>query len=117
MDSYGVNMMMGASMAAHIALLHASIEAHAHYPFFEFHSITIRAHRLLWSLPTVHPWMEFRLRYHHYMVTGNPGWDGPRFQVPGAWTTIATELLLREQFCWSQRRLHHLTRGAKDDKK
>jgi len=29
MDLYGVNMMSGASTAAHIMLLHASIEAHA----------------------------------------------------------------------------------------
>ena len=81
MDPYGVNMMPGASMAAHIVLLHASIEAHAQDPFSEFHSITVRAHRLLWSLPAVHPWVEFRLRYHHYMITGNPGWDGPRFHA------------------------------------
>ena len=81
MDPYGVNMMPGASMAAHISLLHASIGARAQDPFSEFHSVTIHGHKLLWSLPAVHPWVEFRLRYHHYMVTGNPSWDGPRFQV------------------------------------
>ena len=81
MDPYGVNIMSGASMAAHIALLHASIEAHAQDPFSEFHSITVCAHRLLWSLPTVHSWVESRLHYHHYMVTGNQGWDEPRFQA------------------------------------
>jgi len=32
------------------------------------------------------------------MMTGNPGWDGPRFQVQGAWATITSELLLREEF-------------------
>ena len=79
MDPYGVNMMPGASRAAHIALLHASMEAHVLNPFSEFHSITVRAHRLLWYLHAVHPWMEFRLHYHHYMVTGNLGWNGPRF--------------------------------------
>ena len=98
MDPYGVNMMLGASIATHIALLHASIEAHAHDPFSEFHMITVRAHRLLWSLPTVHPWIEFRLRHRHYMVTGNPGRDRLRFQAQGAWTTIATKLLLRVEF-------------------
>jgi len=36
-------MMPAASMAAHIALLHASIEAHAQDPFSEFHSVTVRA--------------------------------------------------------------------------
>ena len=73
MDPYGVNMMPGASMATHIVLLHASIEVHAQDPFSEFYSITVRADKLLWSLPAVHPWVEFRLHYHHYMVTGNPG--------------------------------------------
>ena len=92
MDPYGVNMISGASMAAHIMLLYASIEAFAQDPFSEFHSITVRAHRLLRSLPAVDPWVEFRLHYHHYMVIGNPGWDRPRFQAQGAWTTIATEL-------------------------
>jgi len=81
MDPYAVSLMPGASVAAHIALLHASIEAHAQDPFFEFHSITVRAHRLLWSLPTVHRWIEFRLCYHHYMITRNLSWDEPRFQA------------------------------------
>jgi len=81
MDPYAINLIPAASMAAHIALLHASIEAHAHDIFSEFHSVTVRGHRLLWSLPTVHLWVDFRLCYHHYMVTGNPGWDGPRFQA------------------------------------
>ena len=81
MDPYAVNMMHGTFVAAHIALLHASRIAHAQDPFFEFHNITVRAFRLLWSLPMVDPWIEFRLRYHHFMITGNPGWDGPRFQV------------------------------------
>ena len=79
MDPYGVNMMSGAYMVTHIALLHDTIEAHAHVPFSKFHSITVRAHRLLWSLATVDLWVEFRLHYHHYMVTGNPDWDRSRF--------------------------------------
>ena len=73
MDPYVVNLMPGASMAAHIALLHASIEVHTQDPFSEFHSAMVSGHRLLWSLPAVHPWVEFRLRYHHYMVTRNLG--------------------------------------------
>jgi len=67
MDLYGVNMISSASMDAHIMLLHASIEAHAQDLFSEFHSITVCARRLLWPLPTVDPWVEFRLRYHHFM--------------------------------------------------
>jgi len=90
MDPYAVNLMLGASMAAHIALLHASIEVHAQDPFSEFHNAMVRRHRLLWFVPAVHPWVEFRLHYHHYIVTGNPGWDGPRFQAKGAWITLAT---------------------------
>ena len=84
MDPYAVNLMPGASVAAHIALLHARIEAHAQDPFFEFHSIMDRAYRLLCSLPVVHLWMELRLRYHHYMATKNLGWDKPSFQAQGA---------------------------------
>ena len=31
-------------------------------------------------------------------MTGNPGLDGPRFQAQGAWMTLTTEMLLREEF-------------------
>ena len=79
MDPYGVNMLRDGSMLAHIILLHASIEAHAQDPYSEFHSTTVRAQRLLGSLPLVDPWAEFRLRYHDFMITRNPGWDGLRF--------------------------------------
>ena len=61
MDPYGVNMMLGASMATHIALLHISIEAYTQDPFSEFHTITFCAHRLLWSLLTVDQWVELSL--------------------------------------------------------
>ena len=98
MDPYGVNMMSGASIATHIALLHARIETHAQDLFSEFHSITVRAHRLHWCLPAVHLWVEFRLCYHHYIVIGNPGQDDPMFLAQGALNTITTELLLREEF-------------------
>jgi len=43
MDPYGVNMLSGGFMIAHIALLHASIEAHAQESYSEFRSITVRA--------------------------------------------------------------------------
>jgi len=98
MDPYVVNMIPGISMAARISQLHASIIAHAQDPFSEFYNITVRAHILLWSLLTVDPWVKFRLYYHHFMMTGNPGWDGPRFQVEGAWVTITSELMLWEEF-------------------
>ena len=79
MDSYGVDMLPDGSMIAHIVLLHASIEAHAQDPCSEFRSITIRAQRLLGSLSLVDPWVDFRHRYHDFIITGNPGLDGPRF--------------------------------------
>ena len=85
-------------MIAHIALLHMSMEVHAQDPYSEFNSITVRAQRLLWSLPPVGPWVEFRQRYQNFMMTGNPGLDGPRFQAQGAWMTLTAELLLREEF-------------------
>ena len=56
MDPYGINMLPGGSMIVHITLLHAGIEAHAQDPYSEFYSITVRAQRLLWSLPLVRSW-------------------------------------------------------------
>jgi len=47
MDPYAISMMPDTFVAAHISLLHASIIAHAQDPFFKFHSITVRAYRLL----------------------------------------------------------------------
>ena len=91
-------MLPGGSMIAHIALLHTSIEVHAQDPYSEFCSITVCAQRLLGSLPPVGSWVEFRHRYYDFMMTGNPGLDGPRFQAQGAWMTLTTELLLREEF-------------------
>jgi len=91
-------MLPDGSLIPHIALLHASIEAHAHDPYSEFRSITIHAQRLLGSLPLVGPCVEFRHRYHDFMITGNPGLDWLRFRAQGAWTTLTTELLLREEF-------------------
>ena len=98
MDPYAVNMIPGSSVAAHISLLHTSIIAHAQDPLSEFDNITVRACRLLWSLPTIDPYVKFRLRHHHSMMTGNLGWDEPGFQVQGPWATITSELMLREEF-------------------
>ena len=81
MDPYGVNLLPSGSMIAHIALLHMSMETHAQDPYSEFHNITVRAHRLPWSLPLVGLWVEFRHRYHDFMMTRNSGLDGPRFQA------------------------------------
>jgi len=39
MDPCAINMMPGASMAAHIGLLHASIEAHAQESFLVLRSV------------------------------------------------------------------------------
>ena len=61
MDPYGVNMLPGGSMIAHIALLHMSMEVHAQDPYSEFHSTTVRAQRLLGSLPPVAPWVASEL--------------------------------------------------------
>ena len=83
MDLYAVNMMPGTYVITHISLLHASIIAHAQDPFSQFDSITVRAHRLLRSLQTNDLGVEFTLRYHHFMMTGNPGWDEPSSRSGG----------------------------------
>jgi len=69
MDPYAIDMMPGTSGSAHILLLHASMITHVQDPFSEFHNITVRACRLLWSLPTVDLWVKFRLHYHDFMMT------------------------------------------------
>ena len=98
MDPCAINIMHGTSVVAHISLFRASIIAHTQDPFSEFRSITVRAFRLLWSLPMVDSWVEFRFRYHHFMIMGNLGWDGPRFQAQGAQAIITSELLSQEEF-------------------
>ena len=98
MDPYGVYLLPGGSMIAHIALLHISMEAHPQDPYSEFHNTTVCAQRLLGSLPLVGPWVEFRHHYYDFMMTGNPGLDGPRFQAHRASMTLTIELLLREEF-------------------
>ena len=73
MDPYAVNMMLVTSVANDISLLDISMIANTQDAFFEFHNITVRACLLLWSFPTVHPWVEFRLLYHHFMMKENLG--------------------------------------------
>ena len=43
MDPYGVNLLPGGSMIAHIALLHISMEAHAQDPYSKFDNTRVRA--------------------------------------------------------------------------
>lgn len=93
-----MNMMPSTPVVAHVSPLHASMIAHAQDRFSEFHNITVRANRLFWSLPIVDLLIEFRLRYRHFIMTGNLGWDGLRFQIQRAWVTITSELMLREDF-------------------
>jgi len=78
MDPYVVNMMLGTSVATHISLLYASMVAHMWDPYFVFHSVTAYTRRLLWFLPIVSPLVEFRIRYHDFMITGALGQDTPR---------------------------------------
>jgi len=69
MDPYAINIIPGTSVATHISLLHASIIAHMQDLFSEFHHVSNYARKLLWSLPTVPPWVEFRTRYHDFMIS------------------------------------------------
>ena len=85
-------------MAVHITILHAAMMAHAQDPFFEFHDMVTRTRRLLGSLPLATPWHEFRLRYHDFMTTGDPGVDVERFQAIRPWIAVTRDLLLRKEF-------------------
>ena len=93
-----MNMMSGTSVAAHISLRHASMVAYIQDSYSEFHSPMVCIRRLLWSLPTIAPWVDFRTRYHDFMMPEVLGWDIPRFQLQEVWVTITTELLHREEF-------------------
>jgi len=57
-------------------------------PQSEFHSVLVRTKQLLWYLPFFAPWFEFRLRYHDFMIVGQPGVDGERFHVLGVWNVV-----------------------------
>ena len=97
-NAYTMQMAPNTSMAIHITNLHAAMMAHAQDPFSEFHDVVARTRRLLESLPLVAPWHEFRLRYHEFMATGDPGVDAERFQAIGPWIAVTRDLLLREEF-------------------
>ena len=58
----------------------------------------VRVCKLLWYLQMVAPWAKYRIHYYDFMMTTDSGWDGPRFQIQGAWATITSELQLREEF-------------------
>ena len=71
--------------------------AHMQDPLFEFHDVLAPTPRLLWTLPLTTPWHEFRLQYHDFLVTLDPGANGERFQILGAWIVVTKDLLLRER--------------------
>ena len=69
MNPHLIHMVPGTSVAAHISQLHAAMLMHMQDPQSEFHNVIERTRTLLWSLPFAHPWIEFRLRYHDFMIT------------------------------------------------
>ena len=97
-EPYTIHTASQTSVATHISTLHAAMVAHIQVdPLSELHDITARARKLLWSLPLVAPWHQFRLRYDDFMFTGGLGPDAKRFQILGAWFVITGELSLREE--------------------
>ena len=82
-NAYTMQMAHNTSMVVHITNLHEAMMAHVQDPFSEFHDVVARMLRFLGSLPLVAPWHEFRLRYHNFMATGDPGVDEERFQAIG----------------------------------
>ena len=87
----------GTSVVAHISQLHAPMRDHMQNPQSEFDNVLERTRTLLWSLPVVAPWIEFRQRCNDFMITGEPGVDEERFLVFGAWNVVTRELLTREE--------------------
>jgi len=75
MYPYAANVMPTTSVATYVSLLHASTVAHMQDRFSEFHSVTACTRRQLWSLPTVAPWVEFKIHYHDFLMTGALGKD------------------------------------------
>ena len=98
MDLYAVNIISGTSIAKHMSLLQAGRVEHIQDLLSEFYDVTTCAHRLLWSLPIVRLWVEFRTQHHDFLVTRAPGWDGPKFQAQGPSVTISIDLFRREEF-------------------
>jgi len=96
-NPYLIHMVPGTSVAAHISQLHATMRDHMQNPQSEFHNVLERTRTLLWSLPVVAPWTEFRQRYSDLMITGEPRIDEERFLVLGASNVVTRELLTREE--------------------
>jgi len=87
----------GTFVATHIFLPHASMVSNIQDSYFKFHSVMVHACKLLWSLPTIAPWVELKTWYHDFMMTGALEWDEPGFQLKGFWATISTKLMLKEE--------------------
>ena len=83
MNAYTMQMAPHTPMTVHITNLHAAMMAHTQDPFSEFHDVVARTRRLLGSLPLTAPWYEFRLQYHDFMTTGDPGVHAERFEAIG----------------------------------
>jgi len=98
MDPYNVNMMSGTFVVTYMSQLHATMIAHTQDPYSEFHIPIVCAYRLLWSLPTINPRVEFRIQYHDFMTIRALGCNKPRFQLQEVWATIASELMLKDEF-------------------
>jgi len=78
-------------------LPHASMVAHMQNSYSKFHSVMVRKHRLLRSLPTIASWVEFRTWYHDFMTIRAQEWDRTRFQLKGFRATVTIELLLKKE--------------------
>ena len=78
-----IHMVLGTLVAAHISQLHAAMLIHMQDPQSKFHNVIEWTRTLLCSLPFAHPWFEFRLRNHDFMITGEEGADEERFLILG----------------------------------
>ena len=58
---YAIYIAPQTSVAAFISTLHTAMVVHMEDPLSEFHDVMARIRRLLWSLPLVALWHEFRL--------------------------------------------------------
>ena len=97
MDPYAIHMISKTSTVVDVSQLHEEMVAHMQDPFLEFRNVLVCTHRLLWSLPFVAPWHEFRLQCHDFIVTGDPRVDEEGFYLLRAWNIVTRELLVREE--------------------
>jgi len=93
-NAYTMQMAPHTPLAVHITNLHAAMMTHAQDTFSKFHNVVARTRRLLESLPLAAPWHEFRLWYHDFMTTRDPGVDAERFQAVGPWIAVTRDLLV-----------------------